>query len=366
MPDQFTETSSRSWGQNILSSVGGALLGIVLFIASFAVLWINEGRADLSKIAFNAVVAAPSAQGQLVYVTDKLNAAAPLGDSDYLKPGPYIRLEREAEMFAWQEETHETTTDKLGGGTEVTTTYDYKKEWTTSPADATTFKYPDGHGNPILTIQGQTVYASPVSVGSYTIDAKGMELPASEDVVLNPDAAITNNTVRMIGNYLYMGKGSPEAPEVGDVRISFHALRAGTNVTAFGKLEGSALTAYFAGTTKLYRALTGNHDEAINTLRAQHTAIGWGLRLLGFIMMWFGLTLCFAPLNAILEVVPFMGSLGKGLVGIAMFFVALVLSAVTILVAMIAHSVVALILTVVVVAGLIIFLVRKRTKRPAV
>lgn len=364
MPDQFTETSHRSWGSNILNSFVGALVGIVLFVASFAVLWINEGRADLSKIAARAVPASESAQGHLVYVSDKLSAAAPIGDSEYLKPGPYITLERQVEMYAWKEVTHEETKEKLGGGTDVTTTYTYEKEWTTSPENATKFKYPDGHGNPTLAIQGQTVYASPAAAGSYIIDAKTMELPAPEPVILNTDAAILNNAVRLDGNYLYSGKGSSATPELGDVRISFDAVRAGTAVTAFGKLEGPNLTPYFENEkTKLYRALTGSHDEAIAALASEHKAIGWAMRLIGFVMMWLGLILFFGPINALLKVVPLMGSIGKGLVGIAMFFVALALSIVTIAVAMIAHNVIALIIALVVAAGIIIFIVKKRAKR---
>lgn len=362
MPDQFTETSSRSWGSNILNSFIGALIGIVLFVASFAVLWMNEGRANLAKIAGQSVAASPQAEGKLAYVSDKLNATAPVGDGEYLKPGPYITLERKVEMYAWVEEKNDTTHDKLGGGTEVTTTYNYKKEWVHAVADASQFKYPDGHGNPQLTVQPQTVYASPATVGTYSIDAKDMELPTPTAVTINADAAITNNAVRLDGNYLYAGKGSVATPDVGDVRVSFLAVRSGTAVTAFGKLEATSLTPYFQGKTKLYRALDGNRDEALATLATEYKTVGWLMRLLGFLMMWIGLALFFGPINALLKVVPLMGSIGKGLVGFAMFFVALVLSAVTIVVALIAHSIIALIIALVVVTGLIVFFVRKRKK----
>lgn len=362
MPDQFTETSHRSWGQNILSSIGGALVGIILFVGSFAVLWINEGRADLSKIAEKSVAATTQSEGQLVYVTGPLTAAAPIGDSEYLKPGPYIKLDRVVEMYAWEEEEKETTQDKLGGGTEVTTTYNYTKTWTTSPDDATKFKYPDGHGNNALTIQGQALYASPASISGFGVDAKTMELPAAEAVILSQDAAITNGTTRLLGNVLYIGTGTPETPEVGDVRISFTAVRAGKTVTAFGKQDGSQLVPYLEGKTTLYRALDGSRDEAISALKTEYTTVGWMVRFIGFFIMWIGLVMCFGPINAVLKVVPFMGSIGRGLTGIAMFLVALVLSAVTIVVAMIAHSVIALLITLVVVAGLIIVIVRKRKK----
>ena len=41
----FQEVSTQGWGGRIVSSFGGALLGVVLFIVSFPVLFWNEGRA---------------------------------------------------------------------------------------------------------------------------------------------------------------------------------------------------------------------------------------------------------------------------------------------------------------------------------
>ena len=40
-----TEVTSQSWFQRIGSALMGVLLGIVLFLVSFPVLFINEGRA---------------------------------------------------------------------------------------------------------------------------------------------------------------------------------------------------------------------------------------------------------------------------------------------------------------------------------
>jgi hypothetical protein len=54
--------------------------------------------------------------------------------------------------------------------------------------------------------------------------------------------------------------------------------------------------------------------------------------------MWIGLMLFFGPINALLDIVPFLGSAGRFLIGIAVFPVALVLSAFTIILAIIAHN----------------------------
>ena len=59
--------------------------------------------------------------------------------------------------------------------------------------------------------------------------------------------------------------------------------------------------------------------------------------------MWGGLFLVMEPINVLLDVLPFLGSLGRGLSGFGTFLVAAVLSIVTILVAVIVHNLVAMI-----------------------
>ncbi len=43
--DSYTEFGGRSWGSRLIESIKGVLLGIVMFIVAFPVLFWNEGRA---------------------------------------------------------------------------------------------------------------------------------------------------------------------------------------------------------------------------------------------------------------------------------------------------------------------------------
>ncbi len=45
MPDTFSVTSSKSWGGRLMESIKSVLVGFVFFIASFPLLFWNEGRA---------------------------------------------------------------------------------------------------------------------------------------------------------------------------------------------------------------------------------------------------------------------------------------------------------------------------------
>ena len=79
-------------------------------------------------------------------------------------------------------------------------------------------------------------------------------------------------------------------------------------------------------------------------------------------MMWFGLMMFFGPINALLDIIPFLGSAGRFLIGIAMFPIALILSSVTILLSIIAHSPILLVLFLAALIGGGYFLYQKKKK----
>lgn len=116
MPDVYTDVKKTGWGQNIVKSIIGVLVGAIMFIVSFVVLWNSEGRINLGTVAEKAIVVdhgslQSSAQGELVALTGPIKTTELLGDPKYLKPGKYIMLDRIVEMYAWIEET-ETETKK--------------------------------------------------------------------------------------------------------------------------------------------------------------------------------------------------------------------------------------------------------------
>ena len=99
----------------------------MLFIGSFIVLFINEGRENLANYARQA---SEYNQGEtyeendLVYIVGSLSATNFAADN-YLKEDGYIYLERIVEMYAYIEDEHTKTKEKLGGSTETIYTYSY-------------------------------------------------------------------------------------------------------------------------------------------------------------------------------------------------------------------------------------------------
>jgi hypothetical protein len=357
MAERYTKVTHTSWGSKILNSFIGALIGVLLFLGSFVVLWMNEGRTDWSAVArSSAPVAAGAvdggAEGKFVSVSGPLNAAEPLGDAPFLRDGAYVQLERDVEMFAWVEESESETRDNVGGSSTTRTTYSYEKRWTSSPPDSSSFERPAGHTNPPMPVEGRTVTASQASVGAYRVDTAEIDLPGGERLALRPELVTLASGQRLAGEYIFMGKGTPDSPQIGDVRISYQALPSGAQVTAFGTQRGAALAPYMhRGEQRFYRALMGSRDAAIAALRTEFVVMGWILRLVGFLMMWIGMTLFFGPISAFLDVLPFLGNLSGFAIGAVTFGVALALSIVTIIVSIIAHNIVLLIAVLLLFAG---------------
>lgn len=101
----------KSYGKRILDSFVGVLIGFLLFIGSFIVLFINEGRENLANYARQA---SEYNQGEtyeendLVYIVGSLSATNFAADN-YLKEDGYIYLERIVEMYAYIEHEHTKT-----------------------------------------------------------------------------------------------------------------------------------------------------------------------------------------------------------------------------------------------------------------
>lgn len=426
MNDVFRSVSHRSLGDNLLESIKGFLIGLVLFFAAFPVLWWNEGCVDPASIARTAVVvkvdgSGSDGEGKLIAVTDKLAVTESVGDPEMLAPGAYVELRRDVEMYAWIEKKETRTEKRLGGGSDVITTYSYRLDWTSSPADSESFSHPEGHENPRLDLRSAVFHPALAQVGGFSFAPAQARLPAATPLeltagmiklpeappasALEPAASVktppgkkpvpakapppkkpepkktepapeadadadadsdapakSTRPFRFVAPALYRGAGTPERPVAGDVKVSYQAVAPGKLATLYGTRQGTSVIPFvFDGNEKLFRVVEGTHEQAMATLHGEHVARTWGIRGLGFFMIWVGLALVIGPFNAVLDIVPFIGQSGRFLTGLVMFPIAAVLAGTTILVSAIAHSTVLLVGTLVVlVGGIVAFVVMRK------
>lgn len=366
MSDHYTEITHTSFLGNFGQAILAVVVGVIFFFAAFGVLWTNEGRVNLATIAKQStpILAGsiqPEINNQLVAATGMLASTEQLGDDSYLKPGAYIQLQRTVEMYAWVETKESTTTKTTGGGSTTKTTYTYNKEWTSDPENSDGFKEA-GHANPKLPLQSDTWTVDNAKVGAYDVDLRTLTLPEPEPLALDETNVTAGGDWQRVDDYIVNRPAALDQPQVGDVRISYGVVPNEVAVTLFGRADGKAIRPYETENARLYRAFVENREDAIATLNTEYTVMLWVLRLGGFLLMWFGLIMVFAPLRAILDVVPFIGSAGALVIGTIMFAVALVLSLLTILIAIVAHNLLLLVALLLLVGGVAV--AWQRLRRP--
>ena len=124
--DSFTEITSESWFSRIGGAIKGIVIGLVLFIASFPVLFWNEGRAVKRYKTLNegagSVISLPEAsilpenEGMLVHVSGQAITDEIISDTEFEVAVTAIKLKRKVEMYQWNEKKKRKTRKKLGGG----------------------------------------------------------------------------------------------------------------------------------------------------------------------------------------------------------------------------------------------------------
>lgn len=342
-----TVTTSKSWFSRIIESIKSVLVGLILFVVSFPILFWNEGRAvktarSLEEGAGAVVTVAadsvnPGNEGKLVHLSGPVTTDGALLDDAFGVEAQGIKLLRNVEMYQWVEEEKSETRKKLGGGEETVTTYSYKKEWKGEPVDSSSFKEA-GHDNPgAFPIDSVTFTADPVRVGAFTMSEEQLgHLNDAKDLPLAGDAQVTfpeelGSDTRIDKGAVYAG-GDPASPEIGHVRVSFQVVAPAT-VSLVGVQTGSSFAAYQAeagDTVLLVEEGTHTSQAMFQTAQDANKVLTWILRGGGWLAMFLGLVLVFRPIAVLGDVVPLFGSLlGVG-VGLFAFLVSAVLAFVTI------------------------------------
>jgi hypothetical protein len=366
--DSYTKVETVGIGNRIGSAIAGVFIGILLFFGSFFVLFWNEGRVNLAKVAEAAAILAPTgsptaAPGNLVSVTGILSAAQPLGDGQFLKPGNYVALDRKAEMYAWEEDETTETRKNVGGSETRVTTYSYSKEWTEDPEDSQSFEKSAEHYNPPKSIPSQVFKANGVKIGQYNLemDNPALKIETPTPVTLTSGMLLPNSRAILSGQYFYQGTGSLSNPNIGDIRMSYTSLNTGVEGTIFGSFQSDRIVPYPAPRNiSFYRLYAGSREAGIQKMAIEHSTLTWILRVVGFLMMWIGSMMVFEPLSTILDILPFLGSASRWLTSGATFVACLLLSGITILFGIIAFNPFLLIPCVGIVFFLMIRFLRKR------
>ena len=353
-----TETTKEGWGSRLGGSLRGVLFGLGLFVAGFPVLFWNEG--DYVKMAKaldegeGACVAVDSnaavdgeMEGRLVHMTGRADTKEVLSDDVFGVSVTAIRLSRKVEMYQWREHSKTEEKKNLGGSVTKTTTYTYDRVWSDELISSDDFKE-QGHENPpAMEFSSEERYASAVSFGAFMLNERQVKRIGSEKAYAFPTSFVCKvERSQVSGTTIYVpeqktrenplnNRNVASQPRIGDIRVTFEVVYP-HDISIVAKQKGDTFVGYTAKTGKKVDLLSdGIRDSAemFESARSSNSFMTWVVRLVGFLMMYFGLSMALRPLSVLGDVLPILGdiiSIGTGLVA---GLVALVCALVTIAVA---------------------------------
>jgi hypothetical protein len=329
--DQYTETTTQSWGSRITESIKGVIVGIILFLAAFPLLWWNEGSAvqtykSLEEgrgnvVEVNAASVDPGNDKNLVYVSGKATTEETLRDPTFGVTAKAIRLKRFVEVYQWEETKKTKKEKKIGGKEKTKTTYTYSKKWGSELIDSSRFKKPKGHQNPSsLEFSDSYWMAEDVTLGAFRLsDNLKMDISKTETISFTQEmlanlsgsvSGISKRAAKIHGEGLFIGD-DPQDPQVGDLRITFEKI-VPAEVSIIAQQNGNNLSGYqteSGDVLEMLRMGTISSNQMFADAESAKNTLTWILRLVGFLMMLFGIGLVMRPLTVIADVIPLIGDI---------------------------------------------------------
>ena len=344
--DSFTEVTNQSWFSRIGGAFKGIIIGLIVLVIAFSLLFLNEGRSvkryktlkegggKVISLASNEVDGAN--EGRLVHVTGPAKTDDTLVDPEFGVSAKALKLLRRVEMYQWKESSRSEEKKKLGGGTETTTTYSYSKAWSESLINSSGFKKPEGHQNPTsMAYLSEELVAGTVSLGDFILSDSlksrinnYRELAVDRD---NPGPTISGVRVSSQANGFYFG-ADPTTPAVGDLRVTFSEVPP-SEISIIAAQHGNSFLPYqtkAGGSIELLQIGTVAAKDMIATAQQGNRNLTWLLRGVGLFLMFIGLRMILAPLSVLADVVPLFGSIVSVGTGLIAGLLTVVLASVTI------------------------------------
>lgn len=384
-----TETTTESWGSRVGGAMKGVLFGVGMFIVGFPVLFWNEGNTVKTRKALeegegacvsvqsNAKVD-PANEGKLVHLTGRADTKDVLADEAFGVSTTAIRLDRKVEMYQWQEEKHVKKEKNVGGSETTTTTYTYKMGWSSSAVDSSAFKEA-GHDNPPMEFAAERKVAQNVTFGAFRLNQGQVESIGGAQPYMVPTNTVCPIPRALVrGNVIYVPnaetRNNPNntrdvvaMPRLGDVRVEYTYVEP-HDVSVVAQQKGDTFVAYTARNGKKLQMLSDGVKEAAEMFADAQQAnaiMCWVIRLVGFLLMFFGLQKVFRPFAVLGDVLPVLGSIvGMG-TGVISFFIALPCALVTIAIAWLVYRPVLGVALLVAAGGMVALFLKKRAEAKA-
>ncbi len=328
-----------------MNSFAAIPLGIALLIASFPLLFWNEGRAVKTAralaegakkvITIDAGNVSPDFEGQLVHVSGKTNTAEILTDAQFGVSTNAIKLRRNVEMYQWQEKSSSS-------GNNENKTYSYDKVWSKSVISSSGFNNQSYTNPSSMPFQVTIKQANDVNLDAFVLPSSLISKINNYTAIV-PDSSLlaslkaspsfANLNLEQQGQEIFIGyQGSPAKPEIGDIRIGFEQVLAGP-VSVIAQQSGNSFTAFKAKSGRnlsMLRVGTLTADEMFTLAVKENNMLTWAMRFLGFFLMLGAFRIILGPLEAMTRGIPLLGTMVRAGLSAVSFVLAFALTLVTV------------------------------------
>ncbi len=383
----MTEVTTESWGSRLGNSIKAVIFGVIIFILGFPVLFWNEG-AYVKDHKANAYMAnntqadcpiddiSSKNDGKLVHVKGITVTDEVLTDPEFkMISRKAFALNRNVEMYQWDEDVDTKTKKNTGGSTTTTKDYSYDKTWSRSPIDSTDFnqsefqKWLSSHGepanssNPPMPFENESFRANSAKLGAYDLSSSLLaKISGTESISLDSITnmpKLTGKKVTKNANEFYFGF-NPGSPVIGDTKVSFSYIPPKKEITIVAEQDGNGFKSHLTDIKgrsifDLYMGLL-SLEEVVSKREADATLKVWLIRLGGFLMMVIGLGMVFKPLSVVADVLPILGNITGAAFGIVAFLLAAFFSLITIAIAWLFYRPLFGILLIVIAVGAVVLM----------
>ncbi|WP_411821468.1 TMEM43 family protein [Leptospira sp. 'Mane'] len=330
---------------NFTESLKGTVGGVALLIASFPILFKNEGCAvDIAKgleegaalvQSIDAKQSLTNYNSKLIHASGEAKAGAKISDSSLGVEVSALALVRGVEMYQWEEKVTEKEE-----GSKKSKEYSYDADWSSTKVDSSKFEYKKDHTNPPFPYKDETFRPSSVSLGNLQFSQSLIESITSYSEFTYDAATIARIKAKLGAKTqihdggIYIGK-NPLSPEIGDVRIKHQIAPEGT-ASIIGLLNGDTVNPYQTKRdTTILVFDYGTKDAATMFKEEQDANVfrTWAVRIIGFFAMFLGFRLLFGPIAAAGGWIPILGGILEMGVSIVAGILAFSFSFVTIAIA---------------------------------
>ncbi len=343
MFDRIERTTRQGFFSRLAQSFMGVLIGFLLIpISIFLISW-NEYRTihrTQGLIQAEKVVAEitspfevdPQLDKRLVHVSGMATTEEMLTDGVFDIGRKVLRLERQVEMYQWTEHKESKSRDKLGGGRETITTYEYQRQWHSDRVNSESFEQPSGHTNPQPHYPSTSLVSEQATLGTFHMRPSLVrklnswrDIALDESIVLGKLAPTDRTHFKTEGSILYFSPDTPviTEPKVGDLRIRFRMVEP-TTVSLLSQQMGNEFEPYKTSNGETIESIVSGEKSATDMfalLRFENATLAIILRLVGWLLACVGFSLMAGPLKALSNFVPLLGKM----VGVATMLIGFIL-----------------------------------------